>query len=255
MEWIQRLISAGLLAGQVFVHLLRGRIHWRNTVDQLSVVGTESVLVAVITAITIGMVFTIQVAREFISFGASSAIGGVLAIALTRELAPVLTAVIIAGRVGSAFAAEVGTMRVTEQIDALEVLRTDPIDYLVTPRVIACAVMLPVLTIVADVTGLAGGLFITTQLYGISATLYLDSARNLLESWDVVSGLIKAGIFGVLIAMIGSNWGLTTTGGARGVGRSTTQSVVTALLTIFIVNFVLSALMFRGAGEALQRGF
>ncbi|AGY57750.1 MlaE family lipid ABC transporter permease subunit [Gloeobacter kilaueensis] len=255
MEWIEKLLSAALLTGQVFVHLVRGRIHWRNTVDQLAVVGTESVLVAVITAITIGMVFTIQVAREFITFGASSAIGGVLALALTRELAPVLTAVIIAGRVGSAFAAEVGTMRVTEQIDALEVLRTDPIDYLVVPRVIACAVMVPVLTVVADVTGLAGGLFITTNFYQLSASLYLESAQRLLDSWDLIAGLIKAAVFGVMIALIGSNWGLTTTGGARGVGRSTTQAVVTALLAIFIVNFLLSALLFQGSGQALQRGF
>jgi phospholipid/cholesterol/gamma-HCH transport system permease protein len=255
MEWLQKLVSAALLAGQVLTHLLRGRIHWRNTLDQLAVVGTESVLIAVITAITIGMVFTIQVAREFITFGASSTIGGVLALALTRELAPVLTAVIIAGRVGSAFAAEVGTMRVTEQIDALEVLRTDPVDYLVIPRVVACAVMLPVLTVIADVTGIAGGLFISTQVYGLSATIYVDSAQRLLTSWDLTSSVIKAAIFGTLIALIGTNWGMTTTGGAKGVGRSTTQAVVTALLTIFIVNFLLSALMFQGTGTALQRGF
>ncbi len=255
METLQKMSSAAILAGQVFMHLLRGRIHWRNTVDQLAVVGTESVLISVITAITIGMVFTIQVSREFISFGASSTIGGVLALALTRELAPVLTAVIIAGRVGSAFAAEVGTMRVTEQIDALEMLRTDPIDYLVTPRFIACVVMLPILTIIGDITGLAGGLFITTSVYKLSTTIYLESAQRFLGSWDLISAMIKAAIFGGLIALIGSNWGLTTTGGARGVGRSTTQAVVAALLTIFIVNFLLSAVMFQGAGQALQKGF
>ncbi|MBC7882924.1 MAG: MlaE family lipid ABC transporter permease subunit [Anaerolineae bacterium] len=255
METLQKMSSAAILAGQVFMHLLRGRIHWRNTIDQLAVVGTESVLISVITAITIGMVFTIQVSREFISFGASSTIGGVLALALTRELAPVLTAVIIAGRVGSAFAAEVGTMRVTEQIDALEMLRTDPIDYLVTPRFIACVVMLPILTIIGDITGLAGGLFITTSVYKLSTTIYLESAQRFLGSWDLISAMIKAAIFGGLIALIGSNWGLTTTGGARGVGRSTTQAVVAALLTIFIVNFLLSAVMFQGAGQSLQKGF
>jgi phospholipid/cholesterol/gamma-HCH transport system permease protein len=255
METLQKMSSAAILAGQVFMHLLRGKIHWRNTIDQLAVVGTESVLISVITAITIGMVFTIQVSREFISFGASSTIGGVLALALTRELAPVLTAVIIAGRVGSAFAAEVGTMRVTEQIDALEMLRTDPIDYLVTPRVIACVVMLPILTIIGDITGLAGGLFITTSVYKLSTTIYLESAQRFLGSWDLISAMIKAAIFGSLIALIGSNWGLTTTGGARGVGRSTTQAVVAALLTIFIVNFLLSAVMFQGAGQSLQKGF
>lgn len=254
MESLQKLWLVVLLAGQVVLHLIRGRIHWRNTVEQLAVVGTESVLVAVITAITIGMVFTIQVTREFLTFGAASAIGGTLAIALMRELAPVLTAVIIAGRVGSAFAAELGTMRVTEQIDALQVLRTDIIDYLVVPRVIACLLMLPVLTVIADITGIAGGLFITTQVYDLTPALYLDSAQRIPVAWDLISGLIKAAVFGVLIALIGSNWGLETSGGARGVGRSTTQAVVVALLSIFIVNFILSSLMFQGAGQALLKG-
>ncbi|MBC8123437.1 MAG: MlaE family lipid ABC transporter permease subunit, partial [Gemmatimonadaceae bacterium] len=239
MESLQKLWLVVLLAGQVVLHLIRGRIHWRNTVEQLAVVGTESVLVAVITAITIGMVFTIQVTREFLTFGAASAIGGTLAIALMRELAPVLTAVIIAGRVGSAFAAELGTMRVTEQIDALQVLRTDIIDYLVVPRVIACLLMLPVLTVIADITGIAGGLFITTQVYDLTPAIYLDSAQRIPVAWDLISGLIKAAVFGVLIALIGSNWGLETSGGARGVGRATTQAVVVALLSIFIVNFIL----------------
>ena len=151
--WFERLVAAILLGGQVFFHLLKTKIHRRNTLEQMSVVGPESVTIALITAGFVGMVFTIQVAREFISFGAASTVGGVLALALTRELAPVLTAVVVAGRVGSAFAAEIGTMRVTEQIDALYMLKTDPIDYLVTPRVIACALMLPVLTILSLITG------------------------------------------------------------------------------------------------------
>ena len=254
MEWFSRLTSTALLGGQVFMHLLRGRINVRNTLEQLALVGTESVLVSGITAITIAMVFTIQVAREFIHFGAASAIGGILALALFRELAPVLTAVILAGRVGSAFAAEIGTMRVTDQIDALRVLRTDPVDYLVIPRVIACSLMLPVLTVLSEVTGVAGGLFIVTQMYKLSSSIYLDSAQRFLEPWDLVSSMIKAVIFGALIALIGSNWGLTTTGGAKGVGRSTTAAVVTCLLAVFVVNFLLSFLMFPGQGQAANSG-
>jgi phospholipid/cholesterol/gamma-HCH transport system permease protein len=193
--------------------------------------------IALITAAFVGMVFTIQVAREFIFFGAGSFVGGVLSLALTRELAPVLTAVVVAGRVGSAFAAEIGTMRVTEQIDALYILKTDPIDYLVIPRVIACSLMLPLLTIISLVTGLLGGLFISDSLYGISYSLFLQSAQNFLETWDLISSMLKSLIFGILIAIIGCSWGLTTTGGAKGVGQSTTTAVVTSLLAIFVANF------------------
>lgn len=253
--WSQRLLAAMLLGGQVVVHLLRGKIHRRNTLDQMEAVGPESLLIALVTAIFVGMVFTIQVAREFISFGAGNTVGGVLALALTRELAPVLTAVILAGRVGSAFAAEIGTMRVTEQIDALYMLKTDPIDYLVIPRVLACCLMLPILTLMSLITGMIGGLLIATNLYHLSQTTFLNSAQNFLGVWDLSSALIKAMCFGALIAVIGCSWGLTTTGGAKGVGQSTTAAVVTALLAIFITNFFLSWLMFQGTGSAVLRGF
>lgn len=253
--WGQRLLAAILLGGQVLVHLLRGKVHRRNTLDQMAAVGPESLLIALVTAIFVGMVFTIQVAREFINFGAGNTVGGVLALALTRELAPVLTGVVLAGRVGSAFAAEIGTMRVTEQIDALYMLKTDPIDYLVTPRVIACCLMLPVLTLLSLITGMMGGLLIATSLYNLSQTVFIDSARNFLDFWDICSAMIKAACFGALVAVIGCSWGLTTTGGAKGVGQSTTAAVVTALLTIFISNFLLSWVMFQGAGSAVLQGF
>lgn len=254
-QWSRRLVAAILLGGQVFVHLVRGKIHRRNTLDQMAAVGPESLLIALVTAGFVGMVFTIQVSREFINLGAGTAVGGVLAIALARELAPVLTAVIIAGRVGSAFAAEIGTMQVTEQIDALYMLKTDPIDYLVIPRVIACCLMLPILTILSFITGMTGGIILADLLYGISRTVFLDSARNFLSVWDLISPLLKAFVFGSLIAIIGSSWGLTTTGGAKGVGQSTTTAVVTSLLAIFITNFFLSWLMFQGQGGAVLGGF
>lgn len=244
-KWGQRLLAAVLLSGQVIVHLVTRPLHRRNTVEQMASVGPESLLITLVTASFVGMVFTIQVTREFINFGASTAVGGVLALTLARELAPVLTAVIIAGRVGSAFAAEIGTMQVTEQIDALQLLKTDPIDYLVLPRVIACALMLPLLTILSFITGMTGGLLITTTMFNISQTVFLDSARLFMSIWDLVSAMIKSVVFGSLIAIIGSSWGLTTTGGAKGVGQSTTTAVVTALLAIFIANFFLSWLMFQ----------
>ncbi|MBD2357057.1 MlaE family lipid ABC transporter permease subunit [Tolypothrix sp. FACHB-123] len=252
--WSQRLLAAIFLGGQVLVHLLKVKIHWRNTKEQMAAVGPDSLFIALLTAIFVGAVFTIQVAREFVNFGAGNLVGGVLAVALTRELSPVLTAVILAGRVGSAFAAEIGTMRVTEQIDALLMLKTDPIDYLVIPRVLACCLMLPILTLLSLVTGMLGGLVIAANLYNIADTTFLDSARNLLGLWDICSAMIKAFCFGVLIAVIGCSWGLTTTGGAKGVGQSTTTAVVTALLIIFVSNFFLSWLMFQGMGSALLKG-
>jgi phospholipid/cholesterol/gamma-HCH transport system permease protein len=251
--WGRRLVAAVLLGGQVIVHLMRGKIHWRNTMEQMVAVGPESLLVALLMAASVGMVFTIQVSREFINLGAGSAVGGVLAIALARELAPVLTAVVLAGRVGSAFAAELGTMQVTEQIDALYMLKTDPIDYLVIPRVLACCLMQPLLTILAFTTGIIGGVLIADVMYDISNTVFLDSARNFLTTWDLVSAMIKGMVFGILIAVIGSSWGLTTTGGAKGVGQSTTTAVVTALLSIFVTNFFLSWIMFQGPGAAVLR--
>ncbi len=248
--WLQRLLSAIFLGGQVLIHVITKPIHRRNTIEQMSAVGPESLIIALVTALFVAMVFTIQVTREFITFGASDAIGGILALTLARELAPVLTAVVLAGRVGSAFAAEIGTMRVTEQIDALQMLKSDPVDYLVIPRVIACATMMPLLSIIAFITGMLGGLLVATNLYGISSSVFLSSARNFLTTWDLASALIKAVIFGILIAVIGSSWGLTTTGGAKGVGQSTTTAVVTSLLAIFITNFFLSWVMFQGNGSA-----
>lgn len=249
-SWLRRSFSALLLAGQVILQILKRKINPRNTIQQMIAVGPQSLTISLVTASFVGMVFTIQVAREFIYFGAQTAVGGVLGIALTRELAPVLTAVIVAGRVGSAFAAELGAMKVTEQIDALYTLRTDPIEYLVTPRLVACCTMLPILTVVSLITGMAGGLLISDKLYNISPTIFLESVRNFVSVSDLWSCIFKSVVFGALIAVIGCSWGLTTTGGAKGVGQSTTTAVVTALLCVFIVNFFLSWLLFQGTGKA-----
>ncbi len=245
----ERLLAAIFLLGHVIVHILQGKINRRNTLEQMGIVGPDSLAIALVTAVFVGAVFTIQVAREFLNFGAVQAIGGVLALALSRELAPVLTAVVIAARVGSAFAAEIGTMKVTEQIDALYVLKSDPIDYLVIPRVIACCIMLPILTMISLVMGSLGGIFVATTIYNISQATFIESIQSFLQIWDLISAMIKAVIFGGLIAIIGCNWGLTTTGGAKGVGQSTTTAVVMALIAIFISNFFLSWLMFQGLGR------
>ncbi|BAQ64155.1 MlaE family lipid ABC transporter permease subunit [Geminocystis sp. NIES-3709] len=247
----ERLVSGLFLTGQILVHILQAKIYRNNSLDQMAFVGPASLPISLITAASVGMVFTIQVAREFVYFGATTAVGGVLALALTRELAPVLTAVVLAGRVGSAFAAEIGTMKVTEQIDALYILKTDPVDYLVTPRVIACSLTLPILSIVSLVVGMGAGLIISDTIYDISTSIFLDSVKNFLKTWDVIVCIIKSVVFGAIIAIIGCNWGLTTTGGAKGVGRSTTEAVVISLISIFVTNFFLSWLMFQGTGSAV----
>ena len=247
-SWIQRSWSAVLLSGKAVFFLFTRRLDFNSSMEQMMEVGPASLVIALITAAVIGMVFTIQVAREFLALGAGSAVGGILALALARELCPIMMAVVVAGRVGSAFAAEIGTMRVTEQIDALYMLKTDPIEYLVIPRLIACCIMVPALSILALITGLAGGL-IVAQMYGIADTVFLESVQSFLSVWDLVCGPIKGIVFGALIAIIGCSWGLTTRGGAKGVGQSTTASVVTALLAIFVSDLFLSWLMFQGSGQ------
>ncbi|MEY2977998.1 MAG: MlaE family lipid ABC transporter permease subunit [Prochlorotrichaceae cyanobacterium] len=250
-NWLNRAGSAFLLGGQTVIHILRGRFHYRNILEQMASVGPDSLLITVVAAIFVGAVFTIQVAREFLEFGAGSLVGGVLSLSLLRELAPVLTGVLLAGRVGSAFAAEIGTMRVTEQIDALLMLRTDPVDYLVVPRVVACCLMAPVLTLLFAVTGTFGGLLVAIYFYDLTQVTFLNSVQDFLEPWDLTSAVIKSIVFGAIVAIIGASWGLTTHGGAKGVGTSTTAAVVTALLAIFICNFFLSGFMFQGLGQAL----
>ncbi|GFE67574.1 MlaE family lipid ABC transporter permease subunit [Chroococcus sp. FPU101] len=248
-SWLQRTWAAVLLTGRVFYFLFTRKPDPRLTLDQLMETGPASLILALFTAFVIGMIFTVQVAREFQALGASSLVGGILALTLSRELCPIMMAIVVAGRVGSAFAAELGTMKVTEQIDALYMLKTDPVEYLVMPRLIACCIMVPALTILALVTGLLGGLILGQAAYGIAVSVFLDSIKNFLAIWDLIAGPIKGIVFGALIAIIGCNWGLTTSGGAKGVGQSTTAAVVTMLLAIFVANFLLTWLMFQGTGQ------
>lgn len=233
-----------MLLTKSFLYISIGQIHWKNTLDQMLFIGVNSLPIALITAIFVGMVFSLQVTDTFIRFGGSSVIGGVVALAIVRELAPVLTGVVVAGRVGSAMAAELGSMKVTEQVDALTVMASDPVKYLVVPRLLASLVMLPVLTVLADVVGIAGGYLVAVLMKGIGSSLFLTSAQQLLEPSDVTNSMFKSVFFGLLIAIIGCTRGLTTAGGAKGVGMATTSSVVIALLSIFISNYFLSAWLF-----------
>lgn len=244
--WIVRLSSALLLLGQVLLHLLQGKICLRRIVEHMVTAGPAAIAPVLLVNGFAGMIFTIQTARELEQFGASNAVGGAFALAFCRELAPILSASIIAGQVGSAFAAEIGSMRVTEQIDALYMLKTDPIDYLVIPRVIACCLMLPIITMIALVTGIAGGMFAGQKFYQIEPAVFLESIREFLAPTDIFIVLLKAFIFGMVVAIIGCSWGLTTKGGAKGVGNSATAAVVNTWVSIFIIDFCLSLLLFEG---------
>ncbi|MEA5604718.1 MlaE family lipid ABC transporter permease subunit [Nostoc sp. UHCC 0252] len=242
---IARCCAALLLFGQVWLHLLQGKTYYRKIMQHLVTAGPGSVSPVLLVSVFAGMIFTIQTARELVKFGAVNAVGGAFALAFCRELAPILTASIMAGQVGSAFAAEIGAMQVTEQIDALYMLKTDPIDYLVLPRIIACCLMVPLMTVLALVTGIIGGVFAGWYFYQILPETFLESVRNFLEPSDLFIILLKGFIFGLLVAVIGCSWGLTTKGGAKEVGESATKAVVTSWVSIFIMDFFLSILLFE----------
>lgn len=248
---LYHIVMALFLGGQVLMRILRGRINRQHALDNMVAAGPGALTPVLMTNLFAGMIFTIQTARELSRFGAMHALGGAFALAFCRELAPILTAAILAGQVGSAFAAEIGCMKVTDQIDALKVLRTDPIEYLVVPRVIACCVMLPALTILGLVVGIAGGVFVAHQFYAVMPAQFLDSVRSLLNLTDLTTVLLKSLIFGAMIALAGCTWGLTTTC-SRSVGRSATSAVVTTWVSLFVVDFFLSLLMFHSLGVAIH---
>ncbi|PIA30977.1 hypothetical protein AQUCO_05300065v1 [Aquilegia coerulea] len=216
-------LSVLILAGQVIIRIFRGKVHTRNTLQQLERVGPKSVGVCLLTSTFVGMAFTIQFVREFTRLGLNRSVGGVLALAFSRELSPVITAIVVAGRIGSAFAAELGTMQVSEQTDTLRVL-----------------------------VGMASSALLADGVYGVSINIILDSARRALRPWDIISAMIKSQVFGGIIAIVSSAWGVTTLGGAKGVGESTTSAVVISLVSIFIADFFLSCCFFQGAGDSLK---
>ncbi|KAH6766753.1 trigalactosyldiacylglycerol 1 [Perilla frutescens var. hirtella] len=251
-RYLWRGLSILILAGQVVVRTIKGKIHWKNTLQQLERVGPKSVGVCLLTAAFVGMAFTIQFVREFTRLGLNRSIGGVLALAFARELSPVVTSIVVAGRIGSAFAAELGTMQVSEQTDTLRVLGANPVDYLVTPRVLASCIALPFLTLMCFTVGMASSALLADGVYGISINIILDSAQRALRSWDIISAMIKSQVFGAIISTVSCAWGVTTLGGAKGVGESTTSAVVISLVGIFIADFALSCCFFQGAGDSLK---
>jgi phospholipid/cholesterol/gamma-HCH transport system permease protein len=220
------------------------KIRLAETISQCALLGVQSLIIVVLTSLFTGMVISLESAQQAVSYGFGNFVGGAVAYASVRELGPMLTGVVVAGRVGAAIAAEIGSMVVTEQIEALRSMGLEPARFLVVPRFVALLVMLPLLTVFADVVSIAGGAWIAQTYAHISYDSYLASVRQTIDFPDVVKGLLKAIVFGAIIAIVGAYQGLSTRGGAAGVGKSTTGAVVISIILIFMSNFLLSLLLF-----------
>lgn len=243
MELFREIGETFLLAVRTFRSFFGRPWERKNFVHQLDEIGARTLPVVSLTAAFGGLVFGLQTYvgfHRYIGPGSEAYGGPIISLGLTKELIPILVGLMVAGRIGSSMAAEIGTMRITEQIDALFTLGADPVRYLVVPRTAAAILMLPCLTLFGDVIGIACGMFYNVVLKGVNGTVYLRNTLLYLELWDVLTGLIKASFFGALIALIGCSQGLRAEGGAAGVGRATIRAVVFQSISILIVNFVLT---------------
>ena len=243
-RWLSRLGSSLLIGGQAVSAVAKGRIGFNDLMQELMEAGPGSFLIVLITALAAGTVFNIQVAAELSKQGASATVGGLLALGLSREIAPLLTATLLTGKVATAYAAQIGTMKVTEQIDAITMLRTDPVEYLVVPRVLAMVVMSPVQCLLFFWVAIWSGQMSSTMLYSVPPAVFWNSVRTWMEPNDLPSMLLKALVFGLQIAVIACGWGLTTRGGPKEVGTSTTGAVVMILVTVALMDALLTSLLF-----------
>jgi phospholipid/cholesterol/gamma-HCH transport system permease protein len=229
-----------LLTGRALRNIFRKPHYADDIFMQMDVIGVGSLPIVILTGFFSGAVMALQMSRALAQYGQVGRTGMVVAITLVRELGPVLTALLVAGRNSSGIASELGSMKVTEQIDAMRALGTDPIQKLVTPRLIATCVMLPILTIIADFVGMFGGFIVSYFLLNLTGRQYWTSVWQALEWNDVAQGLIKPFVFAFVVALVGCWYGLNTTGGTQGVGRSTTQAVVGASVLIFVLTFFIT---------------
>jgi phospholipid/cholesterol/gamma-HCH transport system permease protein len=231
-------------AGKALSHCVRPPIYPVQILRQFIDIGYYSLPVVGLTALFTGMVLALQSYTGFSRFEAEGAIATVVVLSVTRELGPVMAGLMVAGRIGAAIAAELGTMRVTEQIDALTTLSTNPYKYLIAPRIIAGTLMLPCLVFVADIIGVFGGFLVSVYKLNFNAANYIAQTMDFLEPMDVVSGLIKAAFFGFIVALMGCYHGFNSKGGAQGVGAATTNSVVSASILILVTNYFLTGIFF-----------
>lgn len=245
--FIEFLASAGrltLFLANSLVQGLQPPYYFRQMLRQFWEIGYLSLPVVGLTAFFTGMVLALQSYTGFSRFNAEGAIASVVALSMTRELGPVLAGLMISGRIGGAMAAEIGTMRVTEQLDALITLSTNPQKYLIAPRLLAGLTMLPLLVLVADVIGIFGGYIVSIYRLDFNPAIYIKQTFDFIQMGDVTSGLIKAAVFGFIITSMGCYHGFNSKGGAQGVGRATTYAVVSSSILILVANYFLTALLF-----------
>ncbi|HUE84167.1 MAG TPA: ABC transporter permease [Pyrinomonadaceae bacterium] len=239
-RFLLELQETTLLVARAARGLFKRPRYFQETIVQMDVIGVGSLTIVLLTGFFTGGVLTLQTFPTLQFYGAQSQTGRLVAISLVRELGPVLTALMVTGRVGSAIAAELGSMTVSQQIDAMRALGTDPIKKLVAPRLVALLVTLPLLTVLADVVGIGGGGIAATTLYGLSMSQFLNSVRDGITTDDIIGGIIKPIVFALIIGSIACYKGLSTEGGTVGVGRSTTRAVVTASIVVIIADFFLA---------------
>lgn len=244
LSFLRSIGALSAFIGKATLHSVTPRFYPKLVLKQFIDIGYYSLPVVGMTALFTGMVLALQSYTGFTRFNAESAIAGVVALSVTRELAPVLAGLMVAGRVGASIAAEIGTMRVTEQIDALRTLSVNPMKYLVAPRVIAGTLMLPLLVLIGDIIGIFGGYVVAIYNLGFSPGNYITQTWDILERMDVISGLIKASVFGFIVTVTGCYHGYNSGRGAQGVGVATTYAVVSASILILIFNYILTQVFF-----------
>jgi phospholipid/cholesterol/gamma-HCH transport system permease protein len=240
LAFFKYLVEVVLLAADTFRYIFTHRLRWKLFLNQVVEIGLLSQVLVIVTGGFTGAVFAAQAFFQFNNLGMGSAVGAVVSVSLCRELAPVLTALMVAGRVGAAMSAEIGTMKVTEQIDALRALAVYPIDYLVVPRALAMMLSMPLLVAECIAFGIVAGYVVAIYLLGVNGPYYVDNMVHWTRSRDIIMGLTKAFCFALLIVFISCHKGLTAREGAVGVGRATTEAVVNASLAVLIVNFFLT---------------
>ena len=225
-------------------YIFQRPLYFKTIIDQMEQIGVRSLSIVLLTCFFTGMVLALQTGYQIARFGAKVYIGVVVALSIVRELGPVLTSLVVAGRVGAGIAAELGSMQVTEQIDAMRAMGTNPVKKLVTTRLVALVIMLPILTILGDLIGIVGGMIISIYSLGLDYSYYKSSTVQALALQDVLTGLVKPVVFATIIATVGCYLGLNTSGGTQGVGKSTTLSVVTSSILIFLFDFLLVKIFF-----------
>lgn len=242
LEFIGELV---MILGEAISRLFRHKLEARELTRQMAFIGSNSVPIVALTTLSSGAVIALYVSEILVKYGAQSLAGATVGLAVVREIAPVLGGIMVAARCGSAIAAQIGTMVVTEQVDALRSLNVPPVNYLVVPRLLAAALMLPMLGLIGMFAGVGGGYLVAVMGGGVPEAIFMDSVRQFVTIDDVWKGLLKTFVFGIVVAMVSCQQGLRVRGGAEGVGRATTQTVVISMVLVYVLNYFLSAWLYR----------